>query len=187
MIIANALVRNFQAPIPQKVSLAQLIKPFREFDFILLGIASLSIPYGYYGPLDYLQVLGLQEGMKPSLAQYLIPILNAGSFFGRLFFGIASDYLGKANTFIFVCYLSGIFILAVWLPASGSAATITFAILYGISSAAYVSLMAPVMNLISPLPEAGYRLGVIFFITAVGGMITVESGIISSRTYIRQV
>lgn len=169
MIIAILLVRPFKTPTPQKVTLKQLIQPFKELDFILLAIASFLLPYGYYGPLDYVQVLGLKGGMSPALAQYLVPILNAGSFFGRLFFGVLSDKLGKANVFITVCYTSGLWILALWLPSSGTAATIAFAVLFGFTSAAYVSLIAPVTMLITPVREAGFRLGILFFTSAIGG------------------
>jgi MFS family permease len=91
---------------------------------------------------------------------------------GRLSSGYLSDTLGKFNTFIAACYLSGILILGMWIPATGLGASIAFALLFGIASGAYVSLMAALVAQISPMNELGYRNGISFFGSAIGGLIT---------------
>lgn len=40
---------------------------------------------GMYLPLFYISVFAIQHGMSSRLAFYLLPILNAGSTFGRIF------------------------------------------------------------------------------------------------------
>ncbi|KAH7142933.1 putative monocarboxylate permease [Dactylonectria estremocensis] len=110
--------------------------------------------------------------MHPDLAQYLLPILNAGSLFGRLFSGFLGDKIGRYNVFIVVCYLSGIWILALWLPDTSDAAIIAFAVLFGFFSGAYVALITPLIMQISPIAEIGFRSGIVLFVTAIGGLTT---------------
>ena len=74
--------------------------------------------------------------------------------------------------FVFMCYLSAILILGLWLPASGNTATIAFAALFGFSSGGYISLTPALVAQISPPSEIGYRLGVLFGSAAIPGLIT---------------
>lgn len=149
-----------------------LVKPFHEPDFLLVTAGFFFFTFGLFIPINYLPVQALSAGMDPNLAQYLIPILNAGSLFGRLFSGFAGDKVGKYNVFIIVCYLSGIWILALWLPVQNDAALIAFAVLYGFCSGAYVSLIAPLVMQISPIREIGFRTGIVFFVASIGGLTT---------------
>ena len=45
--------------------------------------------------------------MAASLVQYLVPILNGASFFGRTIPGILADKVGRFNMTAIMCYLSG--------------------------------------------------------------------------------
>lgn len=128
--------------------------------------------YGFFVPINYIQVQALSAGMEPSLAQYLLPILNAGSLFGRLVTGFLGDKIGKYNMYVIVCYLSGIWILALWLPDSSNAALIAFAVLFGFFSGAYVSLITPLIIQISPMAELGFRTGIVLLCVAIGGLTT---------------
>jgi MFS transporter, MCT family, aspergillic acid transporter len=94
------------------------------------------------------------------------------SLFGRLGSGYISDKLGKYNSFIVACYTAGILILAMWIPATGVPVTVAFTVLFGLFSGAYISLMAALVAQISPPEELGYRNGLTFFGSAIGGLIT---------------
>ncbi|KAH6666525.1 major facilitator superfamily domain-containing protein [Plectosphaerella plurivora] len=172
LIIANLTVRAFHPPQPHKLTGAQLRAPFTEPEFMLLAAGLFCFTYGLFVPINYLPVLALNAGMDPNLAQYLIPILNAASLFGRMFSGIMGDKVGKYNIFIVVCYLSGIWILAILIPTTSSAALIAFAVLYGFTSGAYVSLIGPLVMAVSPMAEIGFRTGIIFFINSIAGLTT---------------
>jgi MFS family permease len=172
LIIANITVRARHPPNPQKITRAQLLKPLREPEFALLIAGFFCFTYGIYVPINYLPVQALQVGMDTNLVQYLIPILNAASLFGRIFSGIMGDKIGKYNIFIVVCYLTVLWILALWIPDSSNAGLIAFAALFGFCSGAYVSLIAPLVSQISPLPEIGFRTGIVFFISSIGGLTT---------------
>lgn len=84
--------------------------------------------------------------------------------------GIASDKIGKYNSFILSCYATGIFTLALWIPAKGNGATIAFAALFGFASGAYVSLIAALVAQVSPPREIGFRTGLVFLISALPGL-----------------
>lgn len=177
LVVANLTVRPFQPPHPNEVSATQLRKPFTEVDFLLVTAGAFCFSYGFFVPINYLPLQALEAGISPNLTQYLLPILNAASLFGRLSAGFASDKFGPYNVFVAVCYLSGIWILGLWLPIASSTTTagvVAFAVLFGFSSAAYVSLLAHLVMAISPMnfADIGWRTGVVLFVTAVGGFTT---------------
>jgi predicted MFS family arabinose efflux permease len=174
LIIANLTVRPFYPPRPQKLTVAEMRKPLGELDFVLVTLGALCFSYGFFPPVNYLQVGALQAGVDPNLVQYLLSILNAASLFGRLSTGAASDKLGAYNVFVVVCSLSGVWILALWLTSSSAGAVVAFAILFGFSSAAYVSLLPQLIMAISPknFADIGWRTGILFLAMAVGGFTT---------------
>ncbi|KAF4965700.1 hypothetical protein FSARC_6540 [Fusarium sarcochroum] len=172
LIVANLTVKSFHPPRPQKVSGAQMLKPFREPEFVFCILGFFFFTYGIFVPIDYLPVQALQAGVNPHIVQYLIPILNAASLFGRIASGFLGDKIGRYNIFIIVCYLSAVWILALWIPSNTQEGIIAFAALFGFSSGAYVSLIAPLVAQISPLQEIGFRTGIVFFISSIGGLTT---------------
>lgn len=84
------------------------------------------------------------------------------SLFGRIIPGILSDKLGRFNIFVVVSFMTSILILALWIPASGNAALITFAALFGFSSGAFISLGPALIAQISPIQKIGMRQGLLF-------------------------
>lgn len=169
LVIANLTVRPYSPPHPQTVTKAQLLKPFTEIEFLCTTAGFFFFSYGFFVTINYLPVQAYGVGMNPDLAQYVMPILNAASLFGRLFAGFLSDKIGRFNVFIVVCYLSGIWTLALWLPDTSDPALIAFAVLFGFFSGAYVSLITPLVMQISPMAEIGFRTGIVLFVSAIGG------------------
>lgn len=94
------------------------------------------------------------------------------SLFGRLGSGWLSDRYGKYNIYIVSGFMSGILVLALWIPVRTEPGTIVFALLFGLFSGAYISLMGALVPAISPLEEIGYRNGIMFLCSAIGGLIT---------------
>lgn len=172
LIIANLTIKPFHTPKPHPMTRAQLMKPLREPDFLILTAGFFCFSYGFFVPINYLPVQAISAGMSTHLAQYLLSILNAGSLFGRLACGVFGDKIGRYNTYIVVCYMSGILILALWLPGTGDAALIAFAVLFGFFSGAYVSLITPLVMAISPIQEIGFRTGMVLLTTAFAGLTT---------------
>lgn len=81
--------------------------------------------------------------------------------------GIVADRFGRFNTLIIMSAISGILVLALWIPARSNAALILFSYLYGAFSGAYVSLGPSVVAQISPISEIGVRNGVTYAIVAI--------------------
>lgn len=69
--------------------------------------------------------------------------------------------------FILACTLSGIAEFAVWIPATKPSIAIGFSIFFGFASGAFISLSGALPVSVSPLPELGYRLGVVFLAIAI--------------------
>ncbi|ETS74370.1 hypothetical protein PFICI_14236 [Pestalotiopsis fici W106-1] len=172
LIIGNLTVRARFPPNPKTMSRKDLHEPFTDIKFIFICVGVLFLTFGIFIPINYITVEALSKGVASSLAQYLIAILNAGSVIGRLGSGALSDKVGVYNIFIFVCLLSAIFILALWIPASGIGALIAFAAIFGCTSGAYVALATPIIAKISPLPQIGYRTGLLYLFSSIGGLTT---------------
>jgi predicted MFS family arabinose efflux permease len=64
--------------------------------------------------------------------------------------------------FIIACTVSGISEFAVWIPATKASIDIGFAVMFGFASGAFIGLSGALPVSVSPLPEIGYRLGVVF-------------------------
>lgn len=69
------------------------------------------------------------------------------------------------------CTVAGIVVLALGIPASGNAAFITFAALYGFASGAFVSLLPAQVAQISKMDQIGIRIGVVFACTSIAGLV----------------
>ncbi|OHW90377.1 major facilitator superfamily transporter [Colletotrichum incanum] len=172
LTVANLTVENFKSPKPQKVNMRYMVRPLREPPFALLLAGLFLFTYGLYVPVNYLPVQLLNAGVSQQLAENIIPVFNASSLFGRLFSGVVGDRIGRFNIFIIVCYLSGVWALAVWIPSHAAAGLIAFAVLFGFCSGSYVSLMAALIAQISPANEIGLRTGIIYLAASIGGLTT---------------
>ncbi|KUL84253.1 hypothetical protein ZTR_06960 [Talaromyces verruculosus] len=173
LTIANLTIKSRLPPQPRNMTREELVQPFREFSTVTVIAGFLFLTFGVFIPIDYVVAEALGTGMDPNLAQYLLAMLNAGSLFGRLIAGALADTLGAYNIFSFVCYVSGILVLALWIPASGNAAVIAFAVIFGFTSGAYASLIANLIVKISPnFKVIGYRTGLAFLFGSIGGLTT---------------
>ncbi|RKK21356.1 hypothetical protein BFJ66_g17030 [Fusarium oxysporum f. sp. cepae] len=172
LIIANLTVRAYRRPQPAKFSHNQIKQLFKEPGFVLCLLGFFCFTFGIYVPITYLPVQALEIGIDASITEYLVPILNAGSLFGRILSGFAGDRIGCYNTFTIVCYLTSIWILALWIPCTTTGGIVAFATLFGLCSGAYVSLISPLVAQISPMSEIGFRTGVLYSVSSIGGLTT---------------
>ncbi|KAK5989518.1 MFS transporter asaE [Cladobotryum mycophilum] len=178
LVVANLTVKSFHPPVSRTIGLKQFFGPFREVQFMALTLGLLLFTFGLYVPINYIPIEAAAAGMDPNLVQYLIPILNAASLFGRAGSGFAGDKFGRYNVFIVVCYFSGIWVLALWIPAATTAARIAFSALFGFFSGAYVALIAALV--------VGFRTGIVFFASSFGGLTTnpINGSILSSSGWL---
>ncbi|KAJ4203189.1 hypothetical protein NW767_005300 [Fusarium falciforme] len=172
LIIANLTIVSRLPPSPAPLPLKGFFKPFAERAYLFTVTSAFIYFLGLFVPINYIAAQAAQLGMSENLAQYLIPILNAASLFGRILPGIAADKFGAYNTQTIMAFFSGILVLALWLPASSNAAIIVFAALYGFGSGAFVTLCPTLMAQISPIREIGLRNGMQFGVLAIPALVS---------------
>ncbi|KAI0247525.1 major facilitator superfamily domain-containing protein [Lactifluus subvellereus] len=148
------------------------ISALREVPFILCTAALFFGFVGIYTPFFYITPYALFEtGASRTLAFYLVPILNAGSVFGRLVPNAFADRIGAINTLIpstLACALLGL----AWPAVRSTGSLVTFAVLYGFFSGSFVSLPPSAhASLSSDLSKIGTRLGMSFSIAGIGLLI----------------
>ncbi|KAH6632520.1 major facilitator superfamily domain-containing protein [Chaetomium tenue] len=164
-ILAIFTLRTRTPPVAKKTPTATLLAPFKEFPFVMMLVGMFILMYGIFIPVNYLALQALEQAhVSESMALYLVAIFNGASLFGRLGSGYLSDIAGRWNVFVIAGAVSGIFELALWIPATYQSATIGFAATFGILSGAFVSLLAALPASVSPLPEIGYRIGVVMLV-----------------------
>ncbi|KAL4780624.1 major facilitator superfamily domain-containing protein [Aspergillus varians] len=162
-VVAVLTVRPRIKPVPKKMPAGRFAAPFKELPFVMLLVGIAILTFGIFVPIDYMASQGFNEAhMSEEMSQYLVSIFNGASLFGRLASGYGADIIGIWNMFIIACSLSGISEFAVWIPAKQSSIAIGFAIMFGFASGAFMGLSGALTVSVSPLPEMGYRLGVLF-------------------------
>ncbi|KAG0152629.1 hypothetical protein PDIDSM_1109 [Penicillium digitatum] len=189
LVIANLTISSNFSHAPRPFSVVRYLGPLRELNFGILCTASFFMYWGLFIPFDYIVVEAIHYGMSSHLAWSLVPILNGASFFGRTVPNYVADRIGRFNVMLVMTTLSAILVLALWIPARGNGALITFATLFGITSGAIIGLGPILIVSISPMNELGFRMGTVLAFAAVGtltsppigGAIAADSG--GSYTY----
>ncbi len=174
----------------QPVKAMDFVRPFMEPNFALLASGSFltflgmsncllptseqsrtNRPTGLFLPFTFIILAAQARGVPDHLAKYLVAILNAASTFGRLIPPFLADRLGRITVFLACAFLSCIIVLALWLPSSGSAAAVMFAIVFGFSSGAVASILPAIVATISPISQIGVRTGCNFSVVAIAVLI----------------
>lgn len=85
----------------------EFIRPLKELPFDLVCFGAFLFFMGMFLPINYVILEATHYGMSENLAQYLVPILNAASFFGRTLPGYIADKVGRFNMMVVMCLLTG--------------------------------------------------------------------------------
>ena len=170
LVIANLTIKSRLKPNPKSLEMMEFITPLKEPPYTLTVLASSFFAFGIFLPFTYIILQGQKNGMSIDLSQYLVPILNAASVFGRILPGIIADSIGRFNVTIITCTFSAVIVLALWLPSRGSIPIIIFSALYGFSSGAFVSLVPSLIAQISDVRQIGVRSGTLFACISVGAL-----------------
>ncbi|KMU74826.1 hypothetical protein CISG_00756 [Coccidioides immitis RMSCC 3703] len=175
LVIGNLCISG---PIPPKGKSDRKLagaKAFKSLAWILYSSGCFLMMWGLFAPINYLPLMALKAGASKMLSTYTISIANAASFFGRIIPGAISDRVGQLNVMISVAFLSGISILAFWLPVyfhPTNAAIIAFGVVYGMASGGFVSLMSPCVVTLcdGKSEELGPKLGAFMFVIAIASL-----------------
>ncbi|KAK6955628.1 hypothetical protein Daesc_003270 [Daldinia eschscholtzii] len=110
----------------------------KETKFILLTLALFFMLLGAFVPLFYIPTYAVSRGMDPTLASYLLAIINAASTFGRVIPGILADKFGRLNMFAFGAVITSIVIFC-WNAVETTAALVVYSIAIGLSTGTVIS------------------------------------------------
>ncbi|RDB28171.1 Riboflavin transporter MCH5 [Hypsizygus marmoreus] len=144
---------------------------FRDTAYLISIGAAFCIGLGIFFPYFYLQLYAIDKGVNKDLAFYVIAIINAGSFFGRLLPNFFADKIGPYNMLIPCLVISSILIFSIFGVHSFAGVAI-FGILYGFWSGSYVSLIPSLLAQLSThVGEQGTRMGVAFSVVGIALLI----------------
>ncbi|ROV87394.1 hypothetical protein VSDG_09669 [Cytospora chrysosperma] len=169
--ISCVTVKSRLPPRPKPLVIADYLAGFKEPAYVLTITASFLFFWGMFIPFNYILLQAQRAGMNPTLVEYLLPIINAVSIFGRIIPGIIADKVGRYNMTIFITALSAVVTLAVWIPASHStAAIVVFSVLFGFASGGFISLSPALIAQISDIRQIGVRTGTAFAVQSFGAL-----------------
>ena len=162
MMFSMALMR-LRIPATGKKRALVNLKYLNDIPYLLSCIGFLVGFLGLYVLYYYIQLYAIDvAGTDPNLAFYLLAILNAGSFFGRLLPNYAAGHFGPMNTQILFGIMTGILSFCL-LAIKNTPGVVAFSALYGFISGPFVSLPIPVIAGVSPDKSVlGTRLGMSF-------------------------
>ncbi|KAK5119243.1 hypothetical protein LTR85_007857 [Meristemomyces frigidus] len=162
----------------------------REPAFLLAGCTMLPLFAGLYIPYFYAQVFSINTDIMPPgsayLNEYLIVLLNTGSFFGRLFPNILADRIGPLNTMV-PCTLVTALLAFTWIAVTTQAGMIAFCLFYGFFSGAVCALLPVVWASLCPdMKLLGTRTGMMTVPMAAGLLIgnPIAGALVRGRSYV---
>lgn len=170
VVFANLTVRSRIAPTRRPLSVMAFIRPLKEPIFVLLTAAIFFFYWGMFIPFTFIVLEARSHGMSDRLANYIVPILNGASIFGRTVPNALADKVGRFNIMIIMAAFTTIVILGLWLPATGNTPIILFAALFGIGSGAGIGLTPALCAGISPIKDIGVRTGTVFAIASIAAL-----------------
>ncbi|RYP63328.1 hypothetical protein DL769_007000 [Monosporascus sp. CRB-8-3] len=133
---------------------------FRDAPYLFLNLGLFFGVMGFYIIFYYVELLGLaRTDVSPTLASYLLVIINAASLLGRLIPGYYADQVGTINVQTAVAFSSTVLTFCL-LAIRAAAALVVFSVLYGFMAGAFMGLpAAAVVSLSSDKSKIGTRLG----------------------------
>ncbi|KAI1178864.1 major facilitator superfamily domain-containing protein [Nemania sp. FL0916] len=171
LIFGNIAVTSRLPPAKKPWSLKEYFLPFGELPFLLLAIGSFFVYVGAFLPFNFIIVEAKTIGVPANITDYLVPIVNAASIFGRVLPAHFGDVYGVFNVCIIFVLFSGIISLAIWLPAASTAPVVVFAILYGFASGLTLAIIPALVASISDIRKLGFRVGTLYAFSSVGVLV----------------
>ncbi|KAE8153573.1 MFS general substrate transporter [Aspergillus avenaceus] len=142
-----------KARLPPTSSPFWIPSAFKDPKFSLLTVSLFFMFAGMFTPLFFIPSYAVTRGMSPTLAGYLLAILNAASTFGRIIPGILADKFGRLNVFMLGGIMTGIVILCM-NRATTNAGLIIYAVAIGFTSGTIISGASAAISICSPDPRS---------------------------------
>ncbi|KKY21310.1 putative mfs monocarboxylate transporter [Phaeomoniella chlamydospora] len=133
---------------------------YREPAFLINQIAGFVAFVGFFAPFFYLESYSLAQPQDDkSIAFYLLPMILAGSFCGRIVPNFFADKTGPFLVLIPGCFISGLLALC-WIAIKSTRGLIAFAVLFGFFTGGIVSITPLTVVAITPnYRDLGTRMG----------------------------
>lgn len=168
LVVSMAVMRTRLPPKPGRA----LFQPsaFKSVAFTLQSFGVMVGFMGLYIPMFYIQSYALARHITSDTdyAFYLLSILNAGSFFGRILPNFLADKTGPMHMLVPCTVAAGILCLS-WIRITNVAGITVFAALHGFFAGAYVSLLPPVIVGLTPdMSVVGTWMGMSLFVASFG-------------------
>lgn len=172
MLVFPLSIMRLRNPPPKHPRALLDLAAFREAPFVIFSLGLFLAFVGLYFPFFYAPIYGSRiVNLNPLTSFYLVPVLNAGSIFGRIIPGLIADKAGSLNTII-PCGISCVVLAFAWLGISNAPGLWVFCGLYGFFSGAIVSLPPTIVARISPdMSLVGTRMGMCFTFAGLGLLI----------------
>ncbi|KAK8869646.1 hypothetical protein IAR55_000214 [Kwoniella newhampshirensis] len=152
--------------------LRSLLGPWKDIRYTCLVAGSCLVMLNFFSPYFNAPTLASSNNLSANLSSYSIAILQAGSFLGRASSGVLADAFGVWTVFITVTVGCSISIFAFWVASPiAPAAAVVGLVAYGFFSGAWITLVAASTGAISPTREFGMRLGMLWSLTAIPGLV----------------
>ncbi|GKZ77850.1 hypothetical protein AnigIFM56816_000637 [Aspergillus niger] len=171
LLFSIAVMKSRLPPPTQARKLLDLMA-FRDIPFLIYCLALFFDLVGLYFPYFYLPTyFSTYLHAGDNISFYVLSILSASSFFGRIAPNMLADRLGSLNVMILVSLVVTVLAFA-WMGIHSNAGAIVFAIIYGFASGTVVALMPPVLALLCPdMAVVGTWMGMSFVFAGLGILI----------------
>lgn len=175
MILGTLLVkeRKPEPVVKSKFEFIPFIKGCLDFSivkdvrFVTLTLAACLAEIIAMTVLTYLASYAIGMGISNSRAYFILTIVNLCGIPSRFLSGLLADKYGRFNMMIASSTLTTIAIFALWLPLNQSYAILmAFAVVFGISSSAVISLIPVCAGQICSADRFGKVYGTLYFFLA---------------------
>ncbi|PPQ88205.1 hypothetical protein CVT25_005170 [Psilocybe cyanescens] len=174
LLIGNGLLRT--PPKEEKPAFPlphlDLAKYSKEMGYIFAAGGTFLTMLIIYYPVMYLNLLGLEKGVKPDFAFNMIIVLSLSGILGGVGFGYASDFVGPWNL---LPPISGFLSIMLFTTCTiqGPKSLCAYAFFYGIFAGAWLSLMVTALaSLASRNSEIGTRVGLVLTISSIATLVS---------------
>ncbi|KJZ70873.1 hypothetical protein HIM_09738 [Hirsutella minnesotensis 3608] len=168
MLFASVAIKE---RLPPRKKASWITSDFRQRQFLVL-VASLFFMFvGMLTPFFYLPSYAVSKGMSPSLAGYLLAIINAASTFGRIIPGVLADKYGRFNIFSLGGLSTGVitFCMANVVTQAGF---ITYSVFLGFASGSIISGGSAAFSLCQPdSRKLGTTMGIGMALAGIGSLV----------------
>jgi MFS family permease len=140
----------------------------KDWKFQLINVAWFSFMLSLFPGLFYIDLFCIRLGVSESLQLYSVAIINACALVFRVLPGLLADKFGRINILLPSLLLSGIFPLALWLPAHGTTMTALFIVFWASATGVPVAVFPALIGQLFQHTEHIYSYLTFFYL--VGGL-----------------